>query len=190
MGACSSAGQLCPSLPWFGGRTQASQTSPTTRRIASSRLSLDRWLVKLKSHTALRHIPAAAGQELGWLWRDRGPTSLHMLWPCLVLTALLKPMVLGAESGSLDASPLTAFPFALSTFPQSHLSSARALLCSVFVPEHPSQRIRWDGETRGFLPSPGQGDTRPPVVPGGRCQRVDSVSSLRPWGGEGGGGGR
>jgi len=118
----------------LGIELQTSQISPTTRRIALPSLGLDRWLVKLKSHADPFHIPAAAaGQQLGWAAEGtEAPTfplshAVAMPGPDL---ALLKPMVLGAESESPDASPfdcLSLCTFYLFTKPP--LLSKRPPVC-------------------------------------------------------------
>ena len=116
--------------------------------------------------------------------RDRGPhlPFCHMLWPCLALTWLYgSPWSWRQNQGPWTPLPLTAFPFALSTSAQNHLSSARDLPC-VSAPEHPSQSISGGMKQTWSTPCPLQ--ERAMLGPHGARWSVSPGSSIRPWGGE------
>lgn len=96
-----------------------------------------------------------------------------MLWPCLALTWLYgSPWSWRQNQGPWTPLPLTAFPFALSTSAQNHLSSARDLPC-VSVPEHPSQSISGGRSRPGAPPALSRtGRRSAPMVHGGQCHQV------------------
>lgn len=115
---------------------------------------------------------AAAGLDCGG---DRGPhlPFCHMLWPCLALTWLYgSPWSWRQNQGPWTPLPLTAFPFALSTSAQSHLSSARDLPC-VSAPEHPSQSVSEGRSRPGAPPALSRtGRLSAPMVHGGQSHQV------------------